>query len=136
VTFCDSSAAIALINRRDNNHARAVATLGTLTDLLVITSPCIAEAMHVLGSFDGWHGQSKLWSYLIDGLIEVHESTVTERLGMFELMEQYRDTPMDYGDASLVAAAEATNILHIFTFDHHFGIYRPQGSSNFHVIPG
>ena len=43
----------------------------------------------------------------------------------FELMEQYADHPMDLADASLIAAAEATQTRKIFTIDHNdFSSYR------------
>jgi hypothetical protein len=43
---------------------------------------------------------------------------------MKQLMEQYRNTPMDLADASLVTAAEALNFSRIFTLDSDFYVYR------------
>ncbi len=51
------------------------------------------------------------------------------------LMEQYRDTPMDLADASLVATAEQRGLSQIFTLDHHFRIYRLGGARSFEVVP-
>ena len=43
----------------------------------------------------------------------------------FELMEQYRDQPMDLADASLVALAEAIPTRQVFTLDRKdFSVYR------------
>ena len=43
----------------------------------------------------------------------------------FDLMQRYADTPMDFADASIVAAAEQVGTDKVFTLDHkHFGIYR------------
>ena len=40
-------------------------------------------------------------------------------------MAQYRDAPMDFADASLVAVAENRNLRTIFTIDRKdFAIYR------------
>lgn len=39
-------------------------------------------------------------------------------------MEQYRGTPMDLADASLVATAEVLNLSRIFTLDSDFYVYR------------
>lgn len=50
-------------------------------------------------------------------------------------MEQYRSTPMDLGDASLVAAAEALNVSLIFTFDSDFYVYQIGGKKPFDVVP-
>ena len=54
---------------------------------------------------------------------------------MRELMEQYRDAPMDLADASLVAAAEVLGLRRVFTLDSDFRIYRPGGSEAFEIVP-
>ena len=54
---------------------------------------------------------------------------------MAELMEKYRDTPMDLADATLVAAAETLNITRIFTLDSDFQVYRINGRTPFEIIP-
>ncbi len=54
---------------------------------------------------------------------------------MRTLMEQYRDTPMDLADASLVATAEALNLTRIFTIDSDFYIYRLFGRDAFEGVP-
>ena len=50
-------------------------------------------------------------------------------------MDQYRDTPMDLADASLVAVAEQLDQTRIFTLDQHFRIYRLKGTKAFDIIP-
>ena len=54
---------------------------------------------------------------------------------MQELMEQYKDTPMDLADASLVVAAEVLNIARVFTTDTDFYVYRRHGNQPFEVLP-
>jgi predicted nucleic acid-binding protein len=135
ITLCDTSPLVALINQRDNNYARAVAALKTLKGSLVTTWPCVAEAMHLLNNYGGWPTQDELWGYIEDGLIEIHESSRVERTRMRKLMEQYRSTPMDLGDASLVAAAEVLKVSRIFTFDTDFYIYQIDGKRPFEIVP-
>ena len=50
-------------------------------------------------------------------------------------MEQYRDTPMDFADASLVIAAEILNLTQIFTLDSDFYVYQINGTTPFKVVP-
>ena len=52
-----------------------------------------------------------------------------------QLMEQYRDTPMDLADASLVATAEVLNLRRIFTLDSDFYVYRINNTGAFEVAP-
>jgi predicted nucleic acid-binding protein len=54
---------------------------------------------------------------------------------MAELMERYRDRPMDLADASIVAAAETLNDPRILTQDADFYIYRFQDKGSFDVLP-
>jgi predicted nucleic acid-binding protein len=58
---------------------------------------------------------------------------------MRELMEKYRDVPMDLADAALVRAAEREDLTRILTLDRrHFSVYRP-GRRHFpsgdHAVP-
>ena len=41
-----------------------------------------------------------------------------------ELIDKYRDVPMDFADATIVAFAEESKIYDIFTLDKDFSIYR------------
>jgi len=51
-------------------------------------------------------------------------------------MEKYRDLPMDYADATLVALAEESETDHVFTLDRKgFATYRLHGKKAFRVVP-
>ena len=54
---------------------------------------------------------------------------------MRQLMEQYRDTPMDLANASLVATAEVLTLRRIFTLDSDFYVYRINNTGVFEVAP-
>ena len=54
---------------------------------------------------------------------------------MRALMRQYRDTPMDLADASLVSAADRLGTRHIFTLDRHFRPYRIDDRYPFEIVP-
>lgn len=135
MTLCDASALIALINWNDNNHNRCTAVLSRLQAPLVTTWSCFTEAMHLLGRYGGWLAQQELWSYIADELLVLHVSNEAEQRRMQQLMEQYRDVPMDLADASLVTAAEVLNQKIIFTLDRDFYIYRLPGNQPFDVVP-
>ena len=65
----------------------------------------------------------------------IHFHTQSEQTHMAQLMKQYRDVPMDLGDASLVVLAETLRQNVIFTLDRDFYIYRLPGNQGFQVIP-
>ncbi|WP_292864683.1 PIN domain-containing protein [Nostoc sp. LPT] len=95
----------------------------------------MTEAMYLLGRYGGWLAQQELWSYVIDKLLIISEQTSDNLTRMRNLMEQYRDVPMDLADASLVATAQMLNTRQIFTLDGDFYIYRLWNNSSFEVIP-
>jgi uncharacterized protein len=52
-----------------------------------------------------------------------------------ELMAKYRNVPMDFADASLVAIAEARGWDEVFTLHGGFRVYRLDGRRAFQVVP-
>ena len=51
------------------------------------------------------------------------------------LMGKYRDTPMDFADATLVRVAEREKIANVFTLDKDFVVYRVGRGHTFSVKP-
>jgi predicted nucleic acid-binding protein len=141
MTLVDAGPLIALVNRDDADHRLCLQTLSTLTTPLLTSWTAFGEAMHVVGELgkyaspEGkWQAQRALGGLIDTGAITVAEPSVHLIQRMRTLMEQYRDTPMDLGDASLVALAEERGIRRIFSLDADFLIYRC-GKKPFDVIP-
>ena len=78
--------------------------------------------------------QNLLWQYVREAVLVFHELGPEETTRLSVLMEQYQDTPMDLADASLVATAEGLGLAEIFTLDHHFQVYRLNGSRPFVIV--
>lgn len=52
------------------------------------------------------------------------------------LMEKYRNVPMDYADATLVALGEELGTDRVFTLDHRgFSAYRLNQRKPFRLLP-
>jgi predicted nucleic acid-binding protein len=126
---------VAVVDAGDPFHPVCVAALPTLRAPLVTTWPCLTEAMYLLHRVGGFVPQKALWGLRRSGTLVVHATTEAEADRMEALMEQYRDTPMDIADASLVAAAEALGLRRVFTLDRHFHAYRIGAREAFEVIP-
>ena len=135
MTLCDASPVVALINRKDINHGRCVDALPGLPAPLVTTWPCFTEAIYLLGRYGGWMAQQELWGYVADQILVFHINDTDEQARMRNLMEQYRDLPMDLADASLVVAADRLNQRKVFTLDRDFQIYRFRSNQSFDVVP-
>ena len=135
MTLTDTGPLVALINAGDQHHSVCAATYPQLATPLLTTWPCLAEAMHLLQRHGGYRYQAALWSMYFRGQLALHQLTRAETARVAELMEQYRDTPMDLADASLVAVAESRSLRLAFTVDRQFYIYRLNDGSALDVVP-
>jgi predicted nucleic acid-binding protein len=133
VVLVDAGPLVALLDRADAEHARCVATLRRLRAPLLTVWPAFTEAMYLLGG--SWPAQKALWSRLETGALSIAALDHTDAPRMRELMEKYRDLPMDMADAALVRVAERESLTEIFTLDRrHFTLYRPGRRRRFVVL--
>ena len=130
----DAGPLVALIDEADPDHRACVATLKTLRTPLVTVWPAFTEAMYLLGR--SWRGQKALWSRIETHALALAPLDETDAPRMRELMEKYRDLPMDLADAALVRVAERESATEIFTLDRkHFSLYRPGRRRRFSIVP-
>ena len=133
--LCDASFLIGAINTDDQDHDRCVKMFEVIRTQLVTTWPCLTEAMHIIGVQVGKQGQETLRGYLECGMLTIVPSVHDDIVRVCVLMRKYDDAPMDFADASLVAAAESLNITQILTLDSHFYAYRINDKTPFEVMP-
>lgn len=130
----DAGPLVALIDRDDPAHDECVAALKTLRDPLITVWPAFTEAMYLLRR--SWPAQRALWSRLETQALDVAPLDDGDAPRMRELMEKYRDLPMDLADAALVRVAERDGLMQVFTLDRrHFSLYRRGRRQRFAVIP-
>jgi predicted nucleic acid-binding protein len=132
----DAGPLLAILDRGDPHHQACMSAARSLGRTPLLTTwPCLTEAMHLLGRAGGYRLQSGLWNLRAAGRLVVHDLTEAETDRAAVLMQRYQDTPMDLGDASLVAVAESRASRQIFTLDRHFWIYRLTDGSALDPIP-
>lgn len=133
-TLWDAGPLIALIDRRDQSHERCKQALRGMSGLAVTTEAVITEAHYVLAHVPA--APQLLVELVAAWGIDVVVPDFEMRLRQMELMAQYRDAPMDYADATLVAAAEVLQSSRIFTLDsRHFRMYRLFDRQTFEILP-
>lgn len=124
MVLADTGYWLALANRRDRWHERAVAVTRSLGDPLVITWPVLTEASHLMASRLGVDAQL-LFLEQVAARVEVHEIAASRLLEMRDMMSGYRGLPMDLADASLVLAADDLDDGRILSTDvRDFTTYR------------
>lgn len=119
----DTGPLVALFDPKDSKHQHCREVLRELTAPLGSTLPILTEAFHILSPDS--IGSDRLRDFVLRNGLQILplEREALERA--FELMEQYRDQPMDLADASLIAIAERIPTRRIFTLDRKdFSIYR------------
>jgi predicted nucleic acid-binding protein len=129
----DAGPLVAILDRGDAAHHACVTALRTLRDPLITVWPALTEAMYLLGG--SWSAQKALWSRLETGALALASLDEEDAPRMRELMEKYRDLPMDLADAALVRVAERESLTEIFTLDRkHFSVYRPGRRRRFSIV--
>lgn len=119
----DTGPLVALFDPQEKEHSRCRQVLRELTEPLATSLATLTEAFHILSPDS--IGSDRLREFVLQDGLQVLplERTALERA--FELMEQYRDHPMDLADASLIALAEAIPTRKVFTLDRNdFSTYR------------
>lgn len=111
-----------------------VRTLKGIQDPLVSVWPVFVEAMYLLST--SWEAQKALWEILETGVVRLLHLDEADVPGMKNLMEKYRDLPMDMADAALVHVAGREGIRRVLTVDKRdFGIYRLPRKARFTLLP-
>lgn len=129
----DTGPLVALLWPRDAKHAACVEIFKGLTGELLTTEAVVTEAMYLLARFPD--GQDACLDFILrGGAIPVGMTPVMWK-HLQGAMRKYRDLPMDFADATLVALAEETGMTRVFTIDRRdFGLYRTRRGRRFEVI--
>jgi uncharacterized protein len=120
----DAGPLIALFDRDDRHHRRAVEFVRGNSARLVSNLPVLTEASFVL-RFSVDAQRDLLW--WAQEALNIDQSTAADLPRIIALLHQYRDLPAAFADVSLVALAERLNLRRIASFDRDFLIYRLSG---------
>jgi uncharacterized protein len=129
----DAGAIIALLDRDDDHHESCIQALKGLHEPLATVWPALTEAMHLLG--DTPRARAILCDMVSDGALELLILTASDFVRIKELLDKYRDLPMDFADAALVRVAGRDGMARIVSFDKHFDVYRLPRRGRFVVLP-
>jgi predicted nucleic acid-binding protein len=130
----DAGPLVALLDRSDAHHGEVVATLRKIQDSLLSVWPVLVEAMYLL-SFS-WQAQKSLWEIFETGTVQLLPLEEEDIAPIKNLMEKYRDLPMDLADAALVRVAEREGLRRVLTLDQRdFNVYRLPRKGRFTLLP-
>ena len=120
----DAGPLIALFDRDDRYHRRAVEFVRTTRARLVTNLPILTEAAFLLRFSLEAQRDLLAWS---QRSIDIDQSTSGDLPRIIALLDKYRDMPADFADASLIALAERLNLSRVASVDSDFAVYRALG---------
>jgi uncharacterized protein len=133
----DSGFWIALANRNDSWHQRAVVALEKLTEPLVTTWPVLTEVCYLLSSRLGEFATLRFIHGVAEGKCIVFTLDGNHVSRCADLMTKYKALPMDLADASLVVLAEELGDGRILSTDQRdFKTYRWKNRKPFKNLLG
>jgi predicted nucleic acid-binding protein len=130
----DAGPLIAILHRRDQDHASCVAVLRDLKAPLLTTWAPVTEAMYLLDFSQA--AQAALLEMIERRALRILPLAASDMPDVRFLIKKYYDLPMDFADATLVHAANRENIDHVFTLDRRdFSVYRLSNGGAFTILP-
>lgn len=130
----DTGAFVALVDRSEKRHADCVAVLEGWSGRIVSTEAILTETLYLVGP--RWPPQKICLEFLLRGAFLLIPPSPASLKRVSILMEKYRNVPMDYADATLVALGEELGTDQVFTLDHRgFSAYRLNQRTAFRLFP-
>ena len=130
----DTGAFVALVDRSERAHRDCTAVFERWTGPILTTEAVLTETLYLVGP--AWPSQKVCLEFFLRGAFLMIPSSQDSLRRVAELMAKYRDLPIDYADATLVALAEESQTDQVFTLDQRgFSAYRLHGRKPFRLIP-
>ena len=130
----DTGAFVALADRSERRHADCVAVLDGWSGSIVTTDVVLTETLYLVGP--RWPAQKLCLEFVLRGAFVLVPPSQASLKRVSVLMERYRNVPMDYADATLVALGEELGTDQVFTLDRRgFSAYRLNQRKSFQLFP-
>lgn len=130
----DTGALVSLLDRSQSRHSEFASFFQAWHGSVVSTEAVLTEATHLLAKVHG--GPQACCDFFLEGGAVLVPSSPASLRRCRELVEVYRDLPMDFADATLVVLAEELNTSLVLTTDRRdFSIYRLHGRRKFKIKP-
>ena len=130
----DTGALVSLLDRSQSFHSEFASFFENWRGPVVSTEAVLTEATHLLAKVHG--GPQLCCDFFFEGGAVLVPSSPASLRRCRELINAYRDLPMDFADATLVVLAEELSTHLVLTTDRRdFSVYRIQGRRKFRIEP-
>lgn len=131
----DTGAVVALVNRADRYHARAVEWFRGFRGELLTTDAVITETAYVLAASPAHQRAALVWFERARAARLLRVEPMVDYAALVRIIAQYSALPCDYADATLIALAERSGVTAIATVDQRdFSVYRVRRRKRFQVL--
>jgi predicted nucleic acid-binding protein len=132
----DTGPIYALIDASDAWHDRVASWWGSSRRRVVLPVTMLAEAAYLLQTRIGIAAEEAFARAIADGEFNVEPLEDEDFARIADLVHAYRDLPLGFVDASIVAVAERLGTREILTTDRrHFGVVRPTHTKALTLLP-
>jgi len=130
----DTGPLVAYLDRKDSQHDHVAGYIDRFKGQLATTAAVITEVMYFIS--ESPEGPISFAQLLIRSDVHVLGTTAPANvLTAAQLMEKYRDTPMDFADATLVLLADEIGVADVLTLDKRgFSTYRTAKGKRFRLV--
>lgn len=118
----DAGPLIALFDKSDSYHLKAISFLKKIKRPLITTWPVVTETSYMLNF--NLKVQMNFLEWIHRGGMEILEIDKGYIFRLIELTKKFNDVPMDLADATLIVASEITGVREIASIDSDFYVYR------------
>jgi len=132
--LADTGALLAYLDQADRWHEPCRTAFAELRLPLATTEAVLTELFHLVA--DDPAETDITWGFIRSGAVTVLPIVDRDLPELEALMQEYRDQPMDFADATLVHLAKRETFTSVFTVDHNdFETYRIGGRKHFRILP-
>lgn len=118
----DTGVIVALLDRAQSFHQRAVAAVREVEAPLVTCEAVISESCYLLRRVKG--AAEAVLENVAAGLFQIPFQLSAEASAIKQIMRKYRGQGIDFADACLICLAGQLTTGEILTLDNDFAIYR------------
>lgn len=128
----DSGVVVGLLDRSERHHQRCVEAVESLERPLVTCEAVIAESCYLLRRIQG--AAETVLENVEQGVFQIPFALTRSTSAVRNIMKKYRDLPVDFADACLVAMADELNTGEILTLERDFQLLRWRKSRPFQML--
>ncbi len=126
----------AYVDADDRHHRASLALLRSHPGPLVVPVLVVTEVAYLVATRLGTDAEVRFLGDLASGAFTAEPVHPRDWLRIAELTSRYRDLPLGFVDASVVAAAERLGVTELATVDRrHFSVVRPRHAAAFTLLP-